>query len=239
MQAMKFPENAHGWSYSVPAGLARSTLQAAAFGVLDLLAPAQVDGAEVFDHLPCPVLLAANHTSHLDTLALLRALPRHFRKHVAVAAAGDYFFANPWSGAAVTLCLNAFPFARASSAGAVRAGLEYCAGLLDSGWSVLLFPEGTRSLTGDIGRFRSGVGMLAAHTGAPVVPAYLHGLHRVLPKGQSIPRPGPVAVRFGPPLRFSPGTPHAQASRAIEDAVRSLSIAYAPARQTPYLSVRI
>src|SRR3954470_10759083 len=162
MQAMKFPENAHGWSYSVPAGLARSTLQAAAFGVLDLLAPAQVDGAEVFDHLPCPVLLAANHTSHLDTLALLRALPRHFRKHVAVAAAGDYFFANPWSGAAVTLCLNAFPFARASSAGAVRAGLEYCAGLLDSGWSVLLFPEGTRSLTGDIGRFRSGVGMLAA-----------------------------------------------------------------------------
>ena len=222
MQAARAIQRAPAWSCSEPAGIVRSALQAATFGVLDLIAPAEIEGKQVFEGLHGPVVLVANHTSHLDTLAVLRALPRDFRRRVAVAAAGDYFFANPWVGAAVALCLNAFPFSRATSAGAVRAGMEYCEGLIDRGWSVLLFPEGTRSATGDMGRFKAGVGMLAARTGVPVVPAYLEGLHHVLPKGQSIPHPGRIAVRFGRPLSFGPGAPHSEAAQAIEEAVRSL-----------------
>src|SRR5437763_5552379 len=131
MEAAKSFVSVPSWPYSEAAGMLRSALQAATFGMLDLVAPAEVEGEQVFGTLRGPALLAANHTSHLDTPAVLRALPRDFRRRVAVAAAGDYFFANPWAGAAVALYLNAFPFSRACSAGAVRTGLQYCADLID------------------------------------------------------------------------------------------------------------
>lgn len=209
------------WPLSHPCVSARAVLQAPLLGLMGLVAPGDVAGGEALAELPSPAIYAANHTSHLDTLAVLRALPPRHRSRLAVAAAADYFYTGRWLGAGVSLLLNAFPFSRSHG---IRSSLENCAWLLEKGWSVLIFPEGSRSETGAMGRFRPGVGLLAVRTGVPVVPVYLRGLHEVLPKGQSLPRPGRSGVTFGAPLTFTSDTTHDDATEAIRRAVLTLSM---------------
>lgn len=151
-------------------------------------------------------------------VAELKALPGRIRGRVAVAAAADYFFTRTMLGAAVALVLNAFPFSRST---AVRPTLEHCASLLDRGWSILLYPEGTRSTTGQIGSFKAGVGLLAVELDVPVVPVRIEGLERILPKGRTLPRRGRATITFGRPLRFEAGTSYNAATTEIEEAVRS------------------
>jgi 1-acyl-sn-glycerol-3-phosphate acyltransferase len=187
--------------------------------VLDLLAPAVVYGREALDALAGPVLLAANHTSHLDTPVILHALPHTRRRRVAVAAAADYFFTRPRLGTVVALLFGAVPFARGRGA---WVSLNECAGLLRAGWSILLYPEGTRTTDGRIGAFRPGVGFLAVELGIPVVPIRMEGLFGIFPKGRRLPHPGRVTVQFGAPLRFAKDVSHRAATTAIEAAVRGL-----------------
>jgi 1-acyl-sn-glycerol-3-phosphate acyltransferase len=142
-----------------------------------------------------PVVLVANHASHLDALAVLAALPPAARARTAPAAAEDYFYRSWPTGAAVTLSLGAFPFPRDRGC---RPGLARTAALLAAGWNVLLFPEGTRSADARIAPFKRGAAHLARATGRPLVPVGIVGAGRVLPRGGRWPRPGPVAVRFGP-----------------------------------------
>jgi long-chain acyl-CoA synthetase len=199
---------------------ARATIQWPIRWLLRTLGPTTISGRELLDDLVAPVLLVANHTSHLDTPVLLAALPGRLRRRLAVAAAADYFFSRPWLGKAMAFLFNAFPFSRTN---AVRAALTSCRELLGAGWSILLYPEGTRSVSGQIGAFQPGAGLLACELGVPVVPVWMDGLQGVLPKGRRWPRRGRVVVRLGAPLRFSPGTSYATASAAIEVAVRALA----------------
>ena len=91
--------------------------------------------------------------------------------------------------------------------------------LVEEGWSILIFPEGERSLTGEIGRFFSGVGMIASHLHLPVVPVQLRGVGRVLPPGATRPHRGPVEVAIGAPLSLQSQS-YAALARQVEDAVR-------------------
>ena len=204
---------------SWPGRLARDVLQPPTLAVLGLIAPAAVYGRAGLDALAGPVLLAANHTSHLDTPVILHALPHHRRRRVAVAAAADYFFRRPHLGAVVALLFGAVAFARGRGA---RVSLAECAGLLSAGWSILLYPEGTRTTSGRIGPFRPGVGFLAVELGIPVVPIRTEGLFGIFPKGRRLPHPGRVTVHFGAPLRFAGDVSHRAATAAIEAAVRAL-----------------
>jgi 1-acyl-sn-glycerol-3-phosphate acyltransferase len=68
---------------------------------------------------------------------------------------------------------------------------------------VLLFPEGTRSTDGSIGRFKRGVGVLAAETGAPVVPIAIEGARALMAKGRCVPRRARVRVTFGAPVTYT------------------------------------
>ena len=207
---------------SWPGRLVREVLQPPTLAVLDLFAPAAVEGREALDALAGPVLLAANHTSHLDTPVILHALPHARRRRVAVAAAADYFFTRPRLGAVVAVLFGAVPFGRGRSA---RVSLNDCAGLLRGGWSVLLYPEGTRTTSGRIGPFRPGVGFLAVELGVPVVPIRTEGLFDVFPKGRRLPHPGRVTVHFGAPLWFAGDVSHRAATATIEAAVRTLGSA--------------
>jgi long-chain acyl-CoA synthetase len=201
------------------AGLREHVQQHLLFPALARICPTEVVGVSVLDDLAGPLLLAANHTSHLDTPCLLAALPAALRRRTVVAAAADYFFRNPLLGVAVAASINAFPFPRqGQSAAALRA----CRQLSAAGWSLLLFPEGTRSPDGRLGVFRPGIGRLAVDLGVPVVPVRLDGLARVLPKGRHWPRRGRARVSFGPPLRFGHETAPRVAARTIEAAVREL-----------------
>lgn len=178
--------------------------------------PFRVQGAGAADMSDGPVLLVANHASHADTVSILRALPPALRRRTAVAAASDYFYSGRLRGALASLVLNSFPFSRA---GRVRASLERCGMLCDDGWSVLIYPEGTRSPDGRILPFRTGIGLLAPGLGVPVVPASVSGGHDVLPKGARRPRRAAVTVRFGPALRIPPHMPPETVARLLQDAV--------------------
>ena len=202
-EAVSRPVAFPAWALCHPAQAARAGLQTAVLFPVHALfcSPFRVDGVEHLAGVDSPVLLVANHSSHLDTPSILRALPRRLRARVAVAAAADYFFRTRALACTVSLLLNAFPFSRE---GAVRSSLERCGDLADHGWSVLVYPEGTRSPTGDLQPFRSGIGLLATELHVPVVPIGVEGTHELLPKGRRLPRRGPVTVRFGRPLRPDP-----------------------------------
>ena len=199
----------------------RQAVQRAGFALLDRLAPATISGLQSLDGLAQPVLFVANHASHLDSPVLIRALPQALRKRLTVAAAADYFFSRHVLGQSVALAINAFPFSRE---GNIRPTIEHCAWLLDAGWSIVLFPEGTRSTSGDMAPFKAGAGLLAVEMGVPVVPVYLSGTREALPKGRIVPRRAAIAVRFGPAMRFARGTAYGEAAREMERAVRALRV---------------
>jgi long-chain acyl-CoA synthetase len=209
------------WPLGFPARVARRLFQRALLGpLLALLCPTQVSGLENLENLPAPLMFSANHTSHLDTPIVLKALRSKYAGQMSVAAAADYWFANPLLGGLTALLLNSFAMARR---GNVRPSMEHTVDLIDRGWSVLIFPEGTRSPSGEVQPFKSGVGLLAVDMGVPVVPIHLRGAYDVLPKGARAPRRGPVEVTIGAPLRFPPGMSPAQASQQLEQEIRRLA----------------
>ena len=146
-------------------------------------------------------VLVANHASHLDTACILSALPLRKLHHVFPVAAQDYFFGNALRLMAAVVVSNALPFDRN---GHIRASLRLCRELLaHPGNIMVIFPEGTRSLTGRIGDFKPGVGLLLAGTDVPVVPCYLSGAFEAWPKGQALPRPRPVRLVVGTPRTYA------------------------------------
>lgn len=161
--------------------------------------PFVVEGAARLADIDLPALFIANHGSHVDTVSIIRALPVPVRRRLAVAAATDYFYRIPTVGFLTTLLLNTFPFSRQ---GAVRASLEHCGSLVDKGWSILIYPEGTRSASGELLPFKSGIGLLASGLNVAVVPIAVLGSREVLPKGKSLPRPGPIQVKIGNPVKL-------------------------------------
>ena len=179
----------------------------------------RVEGAEWLREQKRPAILAANHVSHADTVVLLAALPDGIREQTVVGAAADYWYQRPMLGRLVGLVLNTFPFARTGSAQAV---LHSSSQLLKSGWNLLIYPEGTRSPDGRMGRFTPGVGHLANETRSPVVPIHVRGTHRVMPKGRRYFLPAPVEVRFGKPLEARKGEGSREFTQRVEDAVRNL-----------------
>ncbi len=170
-------------------------------------------------------VLVANHASHLDGVALSTVVPIRAVHRAFAAAAKDYFFSSFWRSFCSAVFINAVPFDRRAGK---RESLELCADLLDVSDRVLImFPEGTRSLTGAIQTFKQGIGILAASTDRRVVPAFIDGAHAAWPKGSRCPRPRRVRVVLGTPLEFQcvPRTREGfqQVAGEVEAAVRQLA----------------
>jgi 1-acyl-sn-glycerol-3-phosphate acyltransferase len=96
--------------------------------------------------------------------------------------------------------------------------------LIREGWSIVVFPEGTRSPDGWVQRFRHGAARLAIEMGMPVVPIAIVGAYAAMPKGRSWPRPGrpPIRMRFGPPVMPEPGESHQELSIRLQQAIAEL-----------------
>jgi 1-acyl-sn-glycerol-3-phosphate acyltransferase len=130
-----------------------------------------------------PVILVANHGSHLDTPVILAALPRRMRKRTVVAAATDYFYRNRLVAMLVSVVFNTVPLDRCGG-GLDRSAAGHVDGLLDRGWNLLLYPEGTRSRNGEAGQLRRGAAVLAARHRMPIVPIRLTGTRDAMPPGR-------------------------------------------------------
>lgn len=141
-----------------------------------------------------PVILAANHPSYFDPVYLILRLKRPVR-----FLAWEKPFQIPVLGALIkrygTIPLNTQKPGRASFEAAVRC--------LQNGEVFGIFPEGGRSVFGTMNPLKSGVARLAMMTGAPILPATVMGAYWVWPKHNLLPRPGPVTVRFHPPIHLS------------------------------------
>jgi long-chain acyl-CoA synthetase len=209
------------WALTRPPRIVRTALQQAVMFPLlrTRCRPFDVEGVDGLVRCASPLLFISNHASHLDSIAILRALPAGLRCRVAVAAAADYFYRSRLLGSAVSLLINAFPFSRR---GSVRPSIDYCGELADRGWSMLIFPEGTRSPTGSLQPFQRGIGLLALELGLPVVPVAVFGTHAILPKGKLIAGSGPISVKFGEPIILSADLDRADVLNRLEAAVADL-----------------
>jgi long-chain acyl-CoA synthetase len=222
------------WNSSWPVSLIRRLSQAT--WILPLaraFAHARVEGLEHLRDLTGPVVFAANHQSHLDVPVILSALPGRWRARVAPAMAKEFFkahffpdsftwrewFTNTVNYYLAAFYFNAFPLPQ-REAGA-RQTLQYIGELTGNGWSILIFPEGVRSPTGDIKPFRGGIGMIASRLDVPIVPVRIDDVDKLLPVGSSFVRPGRVRVAFGAPLRLH-GADYAALASTVEQAVRNL-----------------
>jgi 1-acyl-sn-glycerol-3-phosphate acyltransferase len=184
------------------------------------LASPRIAGLDRIAGLEPPAIFAANHASHVDTPLLLTALPPRFRHRSAVAAAADYFFDRRWKAALWAFAINAIPVERAR---VTRRSIGQAVGLLNQGWSLVIYPEGGRSPDGWAQPFRGGAAYLSVHTGLPVVPVHVEGTHRILPRQGSRLRPGHTRVTFGAPLRADQGEDTRAFASRIETAVAVLA----------------
>jgi 1-acyl-sn-glycerol-3-phosphate acyltransferase len=157
------------------------------------------------EHLPTdgPAIIAANHSSHVDTLLMLAIFPSRTVLKVRPAAAADYFLKTPLTSWFSRNIIGIVPVARDR----VREGEDILAPAREAlarGEIVVVFPEGTRGSNPDeMGRLKNGVARLAeAFPHAPVIPVWIQGAGRVLPKGAVIPVPMNCWVGAGPPVRW-------------------------------------
>jgi 1-acyl-sn-glycerol-3-phosphate acyltransferase len=204
----------YGWARTPPARLVRGAVQYGALvPILRFISPFTVIGKRNLAQLKGPAVFVANHQSHFDAPVCLAALGGRIRRRLVVAAAADYFYSNAVKGTAASLALGTVPFIR--QGGGSRESLQMLKDLAKRGWSVLIFPSGTRG-SGASG-FKKGFAFIAVDAQVPVVPMYLHGLDHVMPKGSFLPLPGGVVVGIGPPI--PPGDDYNELVRKAEAGV--------------------
>lgn len=182
-----------------------------------------------------PLLFAANHVSKVDVGFILAALPLRFRHRLTVAMVGEMLqemreppedlpfiksCVSRLSYWLVVALFNVFPLPQKTG---YRRSFSFAGESVDRGFSVLVFPEGSRTRDGTLHTFRAGIGLLATNLNIPVVPVRISGLYKLAKAGMKIARPGTVTVSIGSPIRFSPGTDPFRIARELEMCVASLA----------------
>lgn len=169
-----------------------------------------------------PAIVAANHNSHLDTLVLLSLFPLALIDRLRPVAAADYFLRNPALAWFSTHILNILPLSRE----AVGRGEDPLAGsiaALERGEILIVFPEGSRGDPEVMTRFKGGLARLKERVpGAAVVPVFMHGLGKALPKGEFVLVPFFVDIFVGEQVAWSGN--RGAFTVAIEESVRQLAV---------------
>ena len=149
-----------------------------------------------------PAIIAANHTSHVDTMLLLTMFPARQMTRLRPVAAADYFLKGPVIGWFSRTLVGIVPVERNAQnrpGGGREDVLAPARAALAAGDIVIIFPEGTRGpATDELGPLKAGVARLAAaFPESPVIPVWIEGAGRVLPKGARLPAPMNCTVLVG------------------------------------------
>jgi 1-acyl-sn-glycerol-3-phosphate acyltransferase len=206
------------WARSKPAIWVRENfMQFVLKPLMNYYASRRAEGSERLLDLKDPVILVANHTSHMDTPVILSALPRPLRKRTAVVAAADYFYNNRLTAWLASLAFNTVPVDRRGGSGVGKGG-SHLDTILDDGWNLLLYPNGSRH--NNDGRLRRGAAVMAETHHRKIVPIIVQGTAEAMPPGQGWPkrlrgkffsRRHKIEVRFGDPI-----TPEGDVAATIE-----------------------
>ena len=196
--------------------------------VIRALAWLRIENRDVLNGLGGPVILAANHQSDLDTAVLLTALPSPWRYRMAPTGCDACFAGSrplvrllKYLQYVILLLLFANGFTLPRGIAALRRSMRHMAWLVDQKWSILIYPEGEISTTGELQPFEAGIGMFAARLNLPVVPVWIDGTRRVWNRSSRMIRPGRVLVRFGAPLVLK-GNDYREMTLHVEQAIRAL-----------------
>jgi len=163
----------------------------------------------------------ANHQSHADLVLVWAALPEELRSITRPIAAKDYWTASNFKRWITTAVFNAVYVERERKGD--EDPLQPLIDALTSGDSLILFPEGTRGHEEDPQPFKSGLYNLAQRfPGVVLVPAWIHNVQRVMPKGEVIPVPVLCSVTFGEPVALGQGEARADFLRRAREAVMAL-----------------
>jgi long-chain acyl-CoA synthetase len=166
-------------------------------------------------HLPDdgrPLLVVSNHSSHVDSGVLRHALGK-IGADLPLLAAQDYFFGNAVKDLIFGDLLDLVPADRHSTG---IAGVRQALRILESGRSLAIFPEGTRSRDGTLAPFKPGAILIALQAKVDMLPVHIAGSHEVLPAGASLPRSRDVEVRIGRPI------PYDEIARRVREEGQSL-----------------
>jgi len=159
-------------------------------------------------------ILASNHVSNLDPVAVGVACPRALNY-----MAKDSLFNNSVASWALYKS-NAFPLKRES---ADLSAIKEAIRRVNLGGGLLLFPEGTRAPDGSVHEPQAGVGFLAAKLNVPIIPAFVKGTYEALPRGAKFIRPKRISVYFGRQIHVERGLPYEQIASIVMDDVRRLA----------------
>lgn len=175
------------------------------------------------ERLPCqgPAIIVANHNSHLDTLVLMSLFPLAQLPYLHPVAAADYFLRNRFLAWFALNLIGILPLSRTRS----RETTETLQGIyeaLDQGHILILFPEGTRGEPERLSKFKNGLARLAqTRPDVPVIPIFLHGLGKSLPKGEILLVPFFCDIFVGDTLPWSGDK--ASYMQHLDDVMRSLA----------------
>jgi long-chain acyl-CoA synthetase len=205
------------WTQSTPVRWLRIAIfYTVVLPITSILCRVGVRGREHLRNLRGPVLFVSNHITYFDHALILSALPGRYRRNFAIAMEGERL--RRWrrspDGAGVftrlrrlaqyvltVVIFNTFPLPQKSG---FRRSFAYAGESVDRGYSVLVFPEGTRTEDGRLNPFMAGTGLLAAQLGVPVVPVRIDGLYELKRAGRrGFARPGAVTVAFGAPANYT------------------------------------
>ena len=167
-------------------------------------------------------IVAPNHASHIDTGLVKKALGADVAEQTVAVAAADYWFDTRYKRAYMNNFTTLVPIERT---GSLRQSLRHVTRILNEGYNALIFPEGTRSTTGDIAEFKPVIGYLALNQKIGILPIYLSGTFEAYPKGMTIPKRKSIGAKVGAKIgRFlsyeelrdmTVGVPNTEAYRLI------------------------
>ena len=194
----------------------------------------KIFGRERLKDLKGPALIVSNHITEIDIGYLMAALPARFRNRLAVAMQGEmlrsmrhppkeWFFLRRWREqlryALVTTFFNVFSLPQKAK---YRESFRFAGEMADKGYNVVIFPEGRRTETGEMGPFRSGIGLLATHLNLPVVPMRIDGLFPLRVAKKHYAKPGAIQVKVGDPVTFEPTTDAEEIAKTLQETVASI-----------------
>ena len=149
-------------------------------------------------------ILIANHNSHMDTMAIMSSMPFRYIHRVHPIAAEDFFGGSRFKEILMRYMVNAtlIPRKRPNSDEDVNP-VEVMSSLLKKGRSIIIYPEGSRGVPGVMTDFKKGIGhLIKQNPTVDVIPVYLDGLHKTLPKGKNLILPYNCRIIFGDPINF-------------------------------------
>ncbi|MBL9168570.1 MAG: 1-acyl-sn-glycerol-3-phosphate acyltransferase [Verrucomicrobiales bacterium] len=203
-----------------------TVVQSVCVGLVKLITGAHARGMELGREDFKPRVYYANHGSHLDFVALWAALPTALRSRTRPVAALDYWTAGGIRHWMSTKIFRAVLIDR-KKVTRENNPVEQMKEVLDKGESIIVFPEGTRSSSGEIGAFKSGLFHLAKNReGTEFIPVFLQNLNRVLPRGEFLPIPFLTTIAFGPPLTLEPDETREAFLERARSAIQALQPAH-------------